>query len=115
MARMKAETLLHIGSDKFEEEVVRSDTPVLVDFYADWCGPCRLIEPVIERLSQEYAGKVKFVKIDADANQELAMRFEVMSIPTVMLFKGGKLKERIIGAAPAPVYKQKIESLFRAS
>ena len=112
---MKAETLLHIGSEKFEDEVIRSNTPVLVDFYADWCGPCRLIEPVIERLSQEYAGKVKFVKIDTDANQDLAMRFEIMSIPTVMLFKGGKLKERIIGAAPAPVYKQKIESLFRAS
>jgi len=112
---MKAETLLHIGSEKFEEEVIRSNTPVLVDFYADWCGPCRLIEPVIERLSQEYAGKVKFVKVDTDANQDLAVRFEVMSIPTVMLFKGGMVKERIIGAAPAPVYKQKIESLFRAS
>ena len=112
---MKAETLLHIGSEKFEEEVVRSNTPVLVDFYADWCGPCRLIEPVIERLSQEYAGKGKFVKIDTDANQDLAAKFEVMSIPTVMLFKGGKVKERIIGAAPAPVYKQKIESLFKAS
>jgi len=112
---MKAENLLHIGSEKFEDEVIRSNTPVLVDFYADWCGPCRLIEPVIERLSQEYAGKVKFVKIDTDANQELAAKFEVMSIPTVMLFKGGNAKERIIGAAPASVYKQKIESLFRAS
>jgi len=112
---MKAETLLHIGSEKFEEEVIRSNTPVLVDFYADWCGPCRLIEPVIERLSQEYAGKVKFVKVDADANQELAAKYEVMSIPTVMLFKGGNAKERIIGAAPSSVYKQKIESLFRAS
>ncbi len=112
---MKAETLLHIGSEKFEEEVVRSSTPVLVDFYADWCGPCRIIEPVIERLSQEYAGKVKFVKIDTDANQELATRFEVMSIPTVMLFKGGKVRERIIGAAPGSVCKQKVESLIRAS
>lgn len=112
---MKAETLLHIGSEKFEEEVVRSSTPVLVDFYADWCGPCRIIEPVIERLSQEYAGKVKFVKIDTDANQDLATRFEVMSIPTVMLFKGGKVRERIIGAAPGSVYKQKVESLIRAS
>ena len=112
---MKAETLLHIGSEKFEEEVTRSSTPVLVDFYADWCGPCRLIEPLIERLSQEYAGKVKFVKIDTDANQDLAARFEVMSIPTVMLFRGGTVKETIIGAAPASVYKQKIESLFRAS
>ncbi len=113
--RTKTETLIHVGSDRFEEEVVRSRNPVLVDFYADWCGPCRLIEPVIERLSQEYVGKVKFVKIDTDENQDLAVRFEVMGIPTVLLFNGGKIKERIVGAAPASVYKQKIESLFSAS
>ncbi len=108
---MKAETLLHVGSDKFEEEVIRSKTPVLVDFYADWCGPCRIIEPVIEKLSQEYAGKAKFVKVDTDDNQDIAVRFDIMSIPTVMLFKGGQVKERITGAAPASVYKQKIDSV----
>jgi len=112
---MKAETLLHVGSDKFDEEVIRSKTPVLVDFYADWCGPCRIIEPVIEKLSQDYAGKVKFVKIDTDDNQEVAARFDIMSIPTVMLFKDGKIEERIIGAAPSSVYRQKIESIVRAS
>jgi len=106
---MNAETLLHVGSDRFEEEVIRSKTPVLVDFYADWCGPCRIIEPVILRLSEEYAGRVKFFKVDTDVSQDIAVRFDIMSIPTVMLFEDGKVRERIVGAAPASVYKQKID------
>jgi len=106
-----SETVLHIEGDKFQSEVVRSDLPVVVDFYADWCGPCRIIAPVLEQLSREYKGKAKFVKINTDDNQELAGQFGIMSIPTVMFFLKGKVEDIVIGAVPAAVFKQKLESL----
>ncbi len=83
----------------------------MVDFYADWCGPCRIIAPMIEQLSKEYAGRVKFVKINTDENQELASQFGIMSIPTVMFFLNGKVEDIIVGAVPSAVFKQKLESL----
>lgn len=107
------ETVLHIGGDRFQEEVVRSKLPVVVDFYADWCGPCKMIAPVIEQLSKEYVGKAKFVKIDTDDNQELASQFGIMSIPTVMFFSRGKVEDIVVGAVPAAIFKQKLESLTR--
>lgn len=107
-----SETVQHIEGGKFQSEVVRSQVPVVVDFYADWCGPCRMVSPIIEQLSKEYAGKVKFVKIDTDANQELAMQFSIMSIPTVMFFSKGKVEDIVVGVAPASVFKGKIESLL---
>jgi thioredoxin 1 len=110
---MKAETVLQVRSDRFEEEVIRSRLPVVADFYADWCGPCRIVSPVIEQLSQGYSGKVKFVKIDTDDNQDLAMRFDIMSIPTVMVFSDGQVKSRVVGAAPSVTYKQKIDSVLK--
>lgn len=106
------QTLIHINGDKFQDEVVRSSRPVLVDFYADWCGPCKAIEPVIAQLSKEYEGRVKFVKIDTDANQDLAIQFGVMSIPTVMFFARGKVEDIVIGAVPASVFKTKLDSLI---
>jgi thioredoxin 1 len=106
-----SETVSQIGDNEFEKEVVKSGLPVVVDFYADWCGPCRMVSPVIESLSKEFAGQAKFVKIDTDANQELAMRFNIMSIPTVMFFSGGKVKDTVIGAAPAAVFKTKVAAL----
>ncbi len=108
-----SETVLHIGGDRFQEEVVRSSMPVVVDFYADWCGPCKMIAPVMEQLSKEYAGKAKFVKIDTDDNQELASQFGIMSIPTVMFFSKGKVEDIVVGAVPVAVFKQKLESLTR--
>lgn len=108
-----SETVLHIDGGKFQDEVVRSSQPVLVDFYADWCGPCKIIEPIIGQLSREYEGKVKFVKIDTDANQELAMQFGIMSIPTVMFFSKGKVEDIVIGAVPASVFKTKLDSLVK--
>ena len=101
--------VIHLGNGAFDTEVLRSDVPVLVDFYADWCGPCHAIAPTIEGLSNEFEGKVKFVKVDVDSNQDVASRYEIMSIPTIMLFENGKVEDSIVGAYPATVYKQHIE------
>ena len=101
--------VIHLDNGAFDTEVLKSDVPVLVDFYADWCGPCHAIAPTIEALSNEFEGKVKFVKVDVDSNQEVASRYEIMSIPTIMLFENGKVEDSIVGAYPATVYKQHIE------
>jgi thioredoxin 1 len=108
------ETILHLQGKDFQQEVVRSEIPVLVDFYADWCGPCRMIAPAIEQLSKEYAGRVKFVKVDTDENQELAGSFGIMSIPTVMFFSKGKIEDMVVGAVPAAVFKRKLDELVSA-
>ncbi len=104
---------MQIQAGRFQDEVVKSTQPVVVDFYADWCGPCRIIEPVVHQLSKEYEGRVKFVKVDTDANQELAMQFGIMSIPTVMFFAKGKVEDIVIGAVPSAVLKSKVEALVR--
>lgn len=105
----KTEKILQVDSSSFEATVLDSSTPVFVDFYADWCGPCHMIEPTIEALSEEYVGKVKFVKINIDNNQELAMKYDVMSIPTSVLFENGIPKDTLIGAYPAWRYQQLID------
>jgi thioredoxin 1 len=109
-----SETVHQIQGSSFQTEVVRSKLPVVVDFYADWCGPCRIISPLIEQLSKEYMGRAKFVKIDTDDNQELAGQFGIMSIPTVMFFSKGKVEDIVVGAAPVAVFKQKLESLTKS-
>ena len=101
--------VIHLNNGEFETEVLKSNVPVLVDFYADWCGPCHAIAPTIEALSNEFEGKVKFVKVDVDSNQDVASSYEIMSIPTIMLFENGKVEDSIVGAYPATVYKQHIE------
>jgi thioredoxin 1 len=93
----------------FDSTVLQSEVPVFVDFYADWCGPCNMIAPTIEALSEEYAGKVKFVKINVDNNQQLAMKYDILSIPTGMLFKNGTVKDSLIGAYSASAYKERID------
>jgi thioredoxin 1 len=107
---LESKTVLQLNEKEFEKEVLKSETPALVDFYADWCGPCRMVSPILESLSKEYEGKMKFVKINTDENQDLAMKLGIMSIPTVMIFRGGELKARIVGAGPPTLYKQKIDS-----
>ena len=105
----------HVNTADFERAVLKSQSPTVVDFYADWCGPCRMVSPVIESLSQEYTGRVNFAKVDTDANQSLAMRYNIMSIPTVMIFKGGRFVDKIIGAMPAQAYRQKIDSVLEGN
>jgi len=101
--------VIQLNDGEFDTEVLKSNVPVLVDFYADWCGPCHAIAPTIEALSSEFEGKIKFVKVDVDTNQEVASRYEIMSIPTIMLFENGKVEDSIVGAYPANLYRQHIE------
>lgn len=107
---MESKPLLHLQGKDFDKEVLQSDLPTVVDFYADWCGPCRMVSPVIESLSEEYVGKVKFVKINTDESPEIAEKFGIMSIPTIMVFKKGEVHSRTVGAGPAAMYKQKIDA-----
>ncbi len=98
-----------VNETDFDSAVLQSEVPVFVDFYADWCGPCNMIAPTIEALSDEYEGKVKFVKINVDNNQQLAMKYDIMSIPTGMLFENGIVKDSLIGAYPASAYRQRLD------
>lgn len=98
-----------ISSDQFDYVLASSPTPLVLDIWAPWCGPCAFMAPVLEDLSEEYEGMVRFVKSNVDDNPELARRFNVMSIPTLLVFSSGKVVGSIIGAAPAEVIKQKID------
>jgi thioredoxin 1 len=107
---MESNPVVHLQGKDFEKEVIQSEIPAVVDFYADWCGPCRMVSPVIESLSKEYQGKVKFVKINTDESPEIAEKFNIMSIPTIMVFKKGEVLSRTVGAGPAAMYKQRIDA-----
>ena len=88
---------MHINTEQFKTEVLQSEVPVLVDFYAEWCGPCKALGPVLDRLSGELAGQAKIVKVDVDENPELAVHFRVSSVPTMLLFRDGQLVQRLVG------------------
>ena len=94
----------------FDEKVLKADRPVLVDFWADWCMPCKMIEPIVEELSREYDGKVDFAKLDVDSNPSTAMTYGVRGIPTLLIFKGGEPVGQIVGAVPKGVLKKRIDS-----
>ncbi len=111
--KMSTETTVHLEGKDFEKEVLQSKVPAVVDFYADWCPPCKMVSPVIDSLSKEYAGKVKFVKINTDENPELAQKYEIMSIPTIMVFRNGQVHSTTIGAGPATMYRQKIDAALK--
>lgn len=101
-----------ITDDNFEQEVLKSDKPVIIDFWAAWCGPCRMIAPIIEDLAKEYDGKIKIGKLDVDDNQNTSIKFGVRSIPTVLFFNNGEVKDTIIGAVPKSQFIEKANSIL---
>jgi len=101
--------IIELNDSSFQTEVLESETPVLVDFWAVWCGPCRMIAPVFEELAEEYAGKVKFAKVNVDEVSEVVGRYGIMSIPTIMLFEGGNPVETLVGVQPKERYVELLD------
>ena len=101
-----------VTDSDFEQEVLESETPVLVDFWADWCAPCKMVAPVLDDLANEYDGKVKFTKVDVDTNPETAMKYGIRSIPTLLVFKGGSPIDQVVGAVPKAEIKKHLDSVL---
>lgn len=101
-----------VTDQNFDEEVLKSGVPVLVDFFAEWCGPCKMIAPIVAELAEDFEGKAKIVKLDVDANPSSAQKFGVMSIPTMIFFKDGEEVDRITGALPKDTLAEKLNSLL---
>jgi len=104
--------VMEVGDQDFEEKVLRSEKPVMVDFWAPWCMPCRMVGPVIEELSSALEGQANFAKVNVDEAPQVAARFGVRSIPTIMIFKSGECVETIVGACPKEYFKGKIENVI---
>ncbi len=104
-------SLQAVTNEDFEQSIIQADTPVLVDFYADWCGPCKTQAPILDELAQEFDGKVKFAKvdIDVDGNKDLAVKYGVLSVPTLILFNNGEVKETMVGVTKKSKLKQTLE------
>src|SRR3954466_4673053 len=106
---MASENVKEFTESNFEQEVLKSETPVLVDFWAEWCMPCRMLAPTIDKLATDYAGKVKVGKVDTDANREIALKYRIESIPTVILFKGGQVVEKFVGVQKKDKFKAALD------
>lgn len=107
-----AEGVVEVTSSKWDSEVIKAQGLVMIDFWAPWCAPCRIISPTVEELSKEYVGKMKFLKLNTDENSDIASRYNIMGIPTLMFFKDGNKIDAIVGAIPKQQLKAKIDSLL---
>ncbi len=105
---------IHVTDAEFQDKVLNSDTPVIVDFWAPWCGPCRMVAPILDELSKEYDGKIVIAKVNTDENPQWAMKFGVQGIPTMLFVKGGQLVDRMVGAAPKPSIQQRVDNMLAA-
>jgi thioredoxin 1 len=106
---MASEKIVTVAADNFDREVKKSEVPVMVDFWAEWCGPCRMVAPTLEQIAEEMDGKVRIAKLNVDDNQELAFQYGVQSIPTFILFKGGQVADRMMGAVPKAAFQNFIQ------
>ncbi|MGA1790347.1 MAG: thioredoxin [bacterium] len=109
---MADEAAVKVTDEDFENEVIKSDMPVLVDFWASWCGPCKMIGPVVEELAKEYAGRIKITKMNVDENMETPNNYSVRSIPTLILFKEGNEMDRMVGVVPKSTLEEMIKKAF---
>lgn len=103
---------IHVSDAEFQEKVLNSSTPVIVDFWAPWCGPCRMVAPILEELAKEYDGKIVVAKVNTDENPQWAMKYGVQGIPTMLFVKDGQLVDRMVGAAPRPFIQQRVNKLL---
>ena len=104
--------MVHLNSNNFQNEVLESDIPVIVDFYADWCGPCKMVGPLLEDMSPKYNGKAKICKLNIDDQEDLARKYKVMSVPTLLFIKDGEAVERLSGALSQKVLEEKLNDLL---
>lgn len=112
---MASANVLHLSDASFQKDVLESDQPVLVDFWAEWCGPCRMLAPTIDELAEEYKGKAKVGKVDTDANRETAIKYSISAIPTIILFNKGQVVRKFVGLTPKKDFKAALDSVAGAA
>jgi len=105
--------LVELNDSNFENEVLKSELPCLVDFWAEWCGPCQMVGPIVEEIAKEYEGKLKVGKLDVDQNSQIAAKYGIMSIPSLLIFNDGKVVDQIVGAVPKKQFVERIEKIVK--